>query len=195
MNFERFEKNIRKQTEAKENRSAVFSLYSVLWALFSVLCALSSVTLVYAASDTQTMSLTFYIEPVRVVRAEAASGGPSVDLGSVVPGVDVPSQTVQVAIVTNTESPYSVYHELRNEMTNQSGALLPDESFRYRVTNGAQGTESLVPAWAPVPDGRSFIARGRGGADTFAIDYIVQGKKVLEAGDYYGNAKITVEDA
>lgn len=149
----------------------------------------------YALSDTQTMQLTFSIEPVRVVRAEASSGGSNVDLGSVVPGVDVPAKTVQVAIITNTESPYSLYHELRNEMTNQSGALLPAESFRYRVTHGAHGTESLVPGWAAVPDGRSLIARGRGGADALTIDYSVQGKKVLEAGDYYGNAKITVEDA
>ncbi len=148
-----------------------------------------------AASDTQNMPLTFYIEPVRVVHAEASSGGPSVNLGSVMPGVEVPSQTVQVSIITNTESPYSVYHELRNEITNQSGALLPEESFRYRVENGQRGSESLVPSWAPVPDSRSLIARGRGGADTFTIDYRVQGKTVLEAGDYYGNAKITVEDA
>jgi hypothetical protein len=160
-----------------------------------VLCALFFSNPAYAVSDTQTIPLTFYIEPVRVVRAESSNGGPSVDLGSVVPGVEVPSQSVQVAIVTNTESPYSVYHELRNEMTNQSGALLPDESFRYRVTNGTQGTESLVSSWAAVPEGRSVIARGRGGADRFTIDYLVQGKKVLEAGDYYGNAKITVEDA
>jgi len=149
----------------------------------------------YAASDSQTMPLTFYIEPVRVVHAEASSGGPSVDLGSVVPGVEVPVQSVQVSILTNTEGAYSIYHELRNEMTNQSGSLLPDESFRYQVANGAQGTESLVPSWTPVPEGRSLIARGRGGADLFTIQYRVQGKGVLEAGDYYGNAKITVEDA
>jgi hypothetical protein len=189
MDFESAENNL------EETRSACRSFLRRVWILYAGLCFLLMAPPAQATSDTQTMPLTFNIEPVRVVHAEAASGGPSVDLGSVVPGVDVPSQSVQVAIITNTESPYSIYHELRNEMTNQSGALLPDESFRYRATNGTQGTESLVPAWTPVPEGRSLIARGHGGPDVFTIQYLVQGKKVLEAGDYYGNAKITVEDA
>ncbi len=183
------------ENDLKKVKETYRSFHRGLSILCASLCFLFTPNLVRAASDTQTMPLTFYIEPVRVVSAEASSGGPRVDLGSIVPGVEVPSQTVQVSIVTNTESPYSVYHELRNEMTNQSGALLAEESFRYRVADGPQGTQSLVPAWVPVPDGRSLIARGRGGADTFVIDYSVQGKKVLEAGDYYGNAKITVEDA
>jgi len=188
-------KRTAKKRYSKNKKIGTWHGFQFVMTLRFVLCALFLCNPAYATSDTQTMPLTFYIEPVRVVRAEAASGGPSVDLGSVVPGVEVPSQTVHVTIVTNTESPYSVYHELRNEITNQSGTLLPDESFRFRVENGRQGTESLVTAWTPVPDGRSLISRGRGGADTFAIDYVVQGKNVLEAGDYYGNAKITVEDA
>jgi len=162
---------------------------------FSLLALLLGAPKTYGVSDTETLQLTFNIEPVRVIRAEASSGGPSVDLGSALPGIDVPAQTVRVSIVTNTESPYSIYHELRSEMTNQSGTMIADEHFRYQVSEGLHGTESLVSSWTPVPLGRALIARGRGGPDDFAIQYSVQGKKVLEAGDYYGNAQITVEDA
>lgn len=148
----------------------------------------------FAASDTQTLPVSFYIEPVRAVRAEASSGGPSVELGSVVPGVDLTAKTVQVTILTNTEEPYAVYHDLRSEMTNSSGTLLPDQSFQYLVTPGSQGGESAVPAWAAVPETRSLLFRSSGGPAAFVLQYTVTGKNILEAGDYYGNARITVED-
>ncbi len=177
--------------------SSVFSaLSSVFCFLFSVFCTLYSVLVfpAYAASDTQTLPLTFSIEPVRAVRAEASSGGPRVELGPVVPGVDAVAQTVEVMILTNTEEPYSVYHELRNEITNGSGTLLPDEGFQYLVTPGTEGGESAVPSWMPVPPSRSLLLRSRGGPDRFVLQYTVKGKNILEAGDYYGNARITAED-
>ncbi len=148
----------------------------------------------YAASDTQTLPLTFHIEPVTAVRAQASSGGPSVDLGVVVPGVELPAEILQVSVLTNTEDPYRVFHELRNEMTNGTGTQVPDQSFKFLVTTGMGNGESVVNSWTAVPPQRSPVFNSRGGPATFMIHYTLSGKNLLEAGDYYGNVHITLEN-
>lgn len=169
----------------KQNR--IKSIFLILAASFWAVSA-------YADSETQTLPISFSIEPVTAIRAQAPSGGPSVDLGVVVPGVELPAEILQVSILTNTEDPYRVYHELRNEMTNGSGTAVSDQNFRFMVTNGAGGGESAVPAWTPVPQQRSPLFSSRGGPATFMIHYTLSGKNLLEAGEYYGNVHITLEN-
>ncbi len=148
----------------------------------------------YAASATQTLPLTVYIEPVTALKAQAPSGGPSVDLGVVVPGVDLPAEVLEVSILTNTEEPFRVYHELKSDFTNGTGTAVPDRSFQYFVSSGAGGGESAVPSWTPVPALRSPVFSSRGGPAVFMIHYTLAGKNILEAGDYYGNVHLSLEN-
>ena len=148
---------------------------------------------VYANSDTQTLNLTFFIEPVSLVKV--SSPGKVVRIGPVVPGVDARAETLQVAILTNTEDGYQIFHELRNDITSNSGGEFPKEELAFSVSGGKNTGTSLVPSPATVPRDRTPIFRSSGGPDLFTIQYILSNKKSFTAGNYYGNISITLENA
>lgn len=147
----------------------------------------------YANSDTQTLSLTFLIEPVTVVKI--SSPGKVVRIGPLVPGVDAPGENLQVSVATNTEDSYEVFHELRNEITSNSGGEFPKNELEFSVSKGKEGGTSLVPSARPVPIDRIPVFKSLGGPDLFTIQYIVINKKSFSAGSYYGNISITLENA
>lgn len=163
-------------------------LLSGLWLLLLVVPGR-----LYANSDTQTLSLAFLIEPVAVVKI--SSPGKVVRIGPVVPGVDARAENLQVSVLTNTEEGYQVFHELRNDITSNSGGEFPKNELEFAVSKGKTGGASLVPAARPVPRDRIPVFRSMGGPDFFTIQYTVMNKKAFSAGSYYGNISITLENA
>lgn len=146
----------------------------------------------YSNSDTQTLSLAFSIEPVTVVKI--SSPGKVVRIGPLVPGVDAPGENLQVSVVTNTEDSYQVFHELRNEITSNSGGEFPENKLEFSVSKGKTAGSSLVPSARPVPRDRIPVFKSPGGPDFFTIQYTVINKKTFSAGSYYGNISITLEN-
>jgi hypothetical protein len=149
--------------------------------------------LAYADSDTETLPLTFAIEPVTVVKV--ASSGGMVRIGPVVSGTGPTGQVLQVSIATNTEEPYEVFHELHNDITSNGGSEFLKEELVFQVSSGNNGGSSKVSSPTEVPKNRSSIFYSSGGEDLFNIQYVVANKKTLTAGNYYGNVSITLENA
>ncbi len=147
-----------------------------------------------AASDTQTLPLTFYIQPVTAVRAEGHSGSASVELGPILPGIEQ-SESLTVKILTNSEQRFKIFHRYLSSVTSSRGAQVPEGSMRFLVSAGKAGGQSAVPGWTEVPEGRTlvFSSGASGGEETFNIDYLVSAKKPLEAGDYFGQIRLEVE--
>ena len=147
----------------------------------------------YADSQTQTINLTFSIAPVTVVKV--SSPGKVVHIGPVIPRVDTSGESLQVSILTNTEDRYQVFHELRSDITSNSGGEFPSNELEFLVSNGKNGGTSGVPSKTPVSRDKVPIFNSPGGPDLFAIQYFVSNKKSFSAGDYYGNVSITIENA
>lgn len=151
----------------------------------------------HAISDSKTLPLTFNVEPATVLKTVSSNGPNAVEIGPVAQGIDATTETLQVLVLTNTEDRYRINHELRGEVTNNSGAEFPGNSLRLMVSSGEKGGSSLVPAFTPVPRGKVpiFTSRTSGGPDSFSISYSVSGKKTFEAGSYYGNIYLDFEKA
>ena len=67
------------------------------------------------------------------------------------------------------------------------------DNFRFLVMPGSGG-ESAVPGWTPVPGPRTAVFSSRGGPSLFTIHYTLSSSDPLEAGDYYGNAHLSIEN-
>ncbi len=147
----------------------------------------------YAESDTQTLNLTFSIEPVTIVKV--SSPGKVVRIGPLVPGVDARAESLLISIATNTEDSYQVFHELRNDITSNTGGEFPKDELQFSVSNGKTGGTSLFPAQRPMPRERIPVFKSPGGPDLFTIQYVIPNKKSFTAGNYYGNISITLENA
>ncbi|MFA6600736.1 MAG: hypothetical protein WC352_00310 [Candidatus Omnitrophota bacterium] len=149
----------------------------------------------FAESDTQTVNLSFSIEPATAVKTQSVSGASNVRLGPIVSGVDAPVETLEVQIVTNSPERYRVYHTVKSDMMSGSGDIFPPAELLYRVSNGAQGGASEVPGMSPVPAGRTaiFNSAAGGGSDRFTIAYSVANARSYGAGSYYGNVSIDAE--
>lgn len=148
----------------------------------------------FAESDSRTLSLTFEIEPVTVVRMESDSGSANVNLGPVILGAAQES-VLLVSVVSNSGGAYRVYHQLENELTNGQGDLLSESSINMSVSNGSSGGVSEMPSPVPVPRTRTPIFRSsnKGGPERFSIRYVIPGNKMIEAGQYYGNVHLEIE--
>ena len=162
-------------------------------AVFYCAVQLISSAAVFAASDTKSVVLTFYIEPVTAVRVESSFGSGKVELGTAVPGVELPPQSLNVSVFSNEEQPYQIYHEMQHEMAAANGAPLAGDFFRFLVAEGTRGGRSSVSSWTAVPQGRIAIFSSNGGGDQFFVHYAVSGSDVLEAGDYYGHMRLVLE--
>lgn len=149
----------------------------------------------YGAAQTKTLTLTFNVEPVTVLKVSSSSGGNSVELGPVVSGVNVPVQSLEVRIVTNTSQPYRIYHDLTGDLTNRSGGVIPEGELLMMASNGRNGGTSEAPSMVPVVKGRVLLltSRPEGGPDQFTLNYAMKNQKTFGAGDYYGNIRIEIE--
>ncbi len=149
----------------------------------------------FADADTKTLPLTFYIQPVTAVRAEGAAGSASVELGRVLPGVDQQAEALKVTIRTNSEQRYKIFHRYLSSITSAGGGQMPEGGLRFMVSGGSAGGQSAVQSWTEVPEGRAeiFNSGDSGGADSFTLNYLVSGKKPLEAGDYFGQVRLEIE--
>ncbi len=159
------------------------------------LCVVCCAGYVYAAAQTKTLTLTFNVEPVTLLKVTSQSGGNNVEIGPVISGIDVPVQSLEVVIVTNTSQPYRVYHELGGELTNRSGGELPNGELSFMASSGKNGGTSEIPSMTMVPRQRTliFTSKPEGGPDRFTLQYSLKNKKIFGAGDYYGNIRIEIE--
>jgi len=148
-----------------------------------------------AHTDTETVNMTFQVVPVTVVKAVSTSGHTGIDFGSVVPGGVAFSRELDVSILTNSNDPYHVYHEIRNEVLSAGGTPYPEDDLFFTVSNGQEHGSSEVASPTQIPRGRSviFSSGSQGGYDRFRIQYSIANEKLSEAGDYYGQVYIDVE--
>ena len=142
-----------------------------------------------AETETKIVRVSFEIEPVTVMKVASNLGVGAVRLGPISPRAEVPSQALEVSILTNTHHSYQVYHRLEGEISNAEGAKFPSEKILFMVTRGKEGGNSEFPGSIPVPTDETLIFRSKpeGGSDTFQVVYSVENTKLFEAGLYYGN--------
>lgn len=163
----------------------IFLFLTLFWVLAgtSFLCA---------QTVSQTVRVSFEIEPVTVLRATSESGVSAVRLGPVSPKTEVPAKALNVSVITNTRQRYRVYHQLGSEVTSGEGALFPSEQLKFMVTSGAAGGTSEVQNFVSIPEGEVpiFTSKTEGGTGSFQILYSLENQKLFSAGIYYGNISL-----
>jgi len=147
----------------------------------------------FAEVDQVTIPVTVRIKPVFIVKAESSAGLPSVELGPMIPELDIPPAILQIAIYTNTRDRYRIFHEWEPPRNIASGELLPGGEIQMRATPGQKGGASLTAAQQPLSQGRQLVFESLGGPDIFQIEYSAANDQVYEAGLYDGRVRLTVE--
>lgn len=146
----------------------------------------------WAQTAIGTVRISFEIEPVTVMKVTSEAGGRTVRLGPISPSAEVPTQTLEISIVSNAHENYRIYHKLRPEITSDTGTTFPVEKLRFMVTPGDKGGRSEVPSFTAVPSEEVpiFVSSPEGGSDVFQILYTVESTELFSAGVYYGDIYI-----
>lgn len=162
-----------------------------------ILLTLCLISVRAQASDLETVNLAFTITPQTVVKANQSTMSANVLLGPVIPGVKTEGAALDVSVLTNSNEPYRVYHELRGDVGSSSGGEFPEEELMMSVTPGRAGGHSEVSGKMKVERTRTLIfsSNATGDADQFQIRYSLKGDKPFSAGNYYGNIYLDVENA
>ncbi len=149
-------------------------------------------SLLQAQTVSQTVRISFEIEPVTVLKATSESGVSAVRLGPVSPKTEVPAKALKIDIMTNTRQRYRVYHQLSSEVTSGEGSSFPVEQLKFMVTSGNAGGASAIPNFASIPNGEIpiFTSKPEGGPDSFQILYSLENQKLFSSGIYYGNISL-----
>ena len=168
---------------ARFNRAGIF--LAIFWILQS-----SGPS--WAETESRMVRISFDIEPVMVMKVSSARGVGAVRLGPIAPRSEIPPETLEVGVITNTRQSYEIYHRLDGEITNGDGTKFPTEKLLFMVTSGNKGGTGLFPSLSPLPGGETLVFRSRseGGSDIFRVMYSVENSKLFEAGSYYGNISL-----
>lgn len=147
-----------------------------------------------ADTEIKIVRMSFEIEPVTVMKVTSDTGVGAVRLGPLSPNVEVPSQSLQVSVLSNAHRPYQIYHRMEEDVTNARGIKFPPEKLLFMVTGGKEGGTSAFSSLIKIPAGETLIFRSRpeGGSDIFQILYSVENTKLFEAGLYYGNIYLDI---
>ena len=160
---------------------------------FLLFLSMFSAAAAYAETDSQTIGVSFNVEPIFTTRVSALSGGKSISLGPLKIHNEIPTQSLRVSVVSNTSHRYKVYHRLSGNILSAEGSHVPREEVLFRISGCQKGGASSFPAFTAVPDGETVIFSSDGAPDTFTVEYLEANKSLIDPGIYHGDIDIEAQ--